>query len=96
LVTLGQDAAFAGRGLENAHPGIRRTLAALFAASGEANCGLFLYPKGANSAREVAVRLGMAPITTLAQLKSAQDGGRLTAEMINHHVWRVAGGEAAA
>jgi hypothetical protein len=93
---LGQDAAFLGRGLENAHPGIRRTLAALFAASGEANCGLFLFPQGANSAREVAVRLAMAPITTLALLKSAQDTGRLTAEMVNHHVWRVAGGEAAA
>ena len=96
LVQLGQDAAFAGNGLESAHAGIRRTLAALIALNGQANCALFLCPERARSARDVAVRLGLAPITTMAQLLSAQQAGVLTANLINQLVWRVAGGEAAA
>jgi hypothetical protein len=96
LVTLGQDAAYAAGGIENAHAGIRRTLAALMGLTGQVNCALFLCPPKARSAREVAVRLGVAPITTLALLSSAQAGGRLNAVLINHHVWQVAPGVAAA
>ncbi len=96
LVRLGQDAAFTAKGLENAHPGIRQTLAAFFGFAGEANCGLFLVPPKARSAREVQVRLGAAPITTLAHLKSTQDVGKLTAKMINHHVWAGVQGASAA
>ena len=95
LVTLGQDAAFAGGGMEHAHAGIRRTLAAMLAMSGQVNCAMFLCPPRPRSAREVAVRLGFAPITTLAFLLTAQDSGRLNAALINQHVW-VAGNEAAA
>ena len=96
LVTLGQDAAYAGNGMEGAHPGIRRTLAAMLAMSGQVNCAMFLCPPQARSPREVAVRLGVAPITTLAFLLSAQDAGRLSAALINEQVWRVADGAAAA
>lgn len=96
LAQLGQDAAFAGGGIENAHPGIRQTLAAFFGFSGVANCGLFLVPPKARSAREVQVRLAAAPLTTLAQLKSLADTGRLNAGMINRHVWQVAPGQSAA
>jgi hypothetical protein len=96
LVKLGQDAAFAGKGLENAHDGIRMTLASLFAVSGEANCCLFLYTPQMRSALDVAMRLAIAPITTLAHLKSTQDAGLLTPAMINHHIWKVVGGAAAA
>ena len=96
LVALGQDACFAAGGIANAHPGIRRTLAAMMALSGQVNCALFLCPPAARTARDVAVRLGQAPITTLAMLLSAQAEGRLNAALINHHVWRVAGSEAAA
>ncbi len=96
LVSLGQDAAFAAQGMEHAHVGIRRTLAAMLSMSGQVNCALFLPPAQARSARDVAVRLGVAPITTLAFLFTAQESGVLTAALINHHVWRVAGGAAAA
>jgi hypothetical protein len=96
LARLGQDAAFAGRGIENAHVGIRQTLAALMALSGQANCALFLCPPDPRSARDVAVRFGLAPLTTLAMLLSLQQAGRLTPALINHHVWRVAQGGAAA
>lgn len=96
VAALGQDAAFAGAGIEHAHEGIRRTLAALLGLAGEANCALFVVPQGARSAREVAVRFGIAPLTTMAFLLSAQQAGRLNAAMVNHHVWRVAPGEAAA
>lgn len=96
LVALGQDAAFAGRGIENAHEGIRRTLAALFSISGRANCALFLCPDKALTARDVTYRLAMAPITTMAFLHSAQGAGQLNAALINQHVWRVAPGSQAA
>lgn len=96
IVALGQDAAFAAQGIEQAHPGIRRTLAAMFALSGQVNCALFLNPAHPQSPRDVAVRLAQAPLTTMAFLLSAQETGRLTAAVINHHVWRVAGGVAAA
>lgn len=96
IVALGQDAAFAAQGIEQAHPGIRRTLAALLGVSGEVNCALFLTTEKTVVARDVAVRLGQAPLTTMALLLSAQQSGRLTAQLINHHVWRVAGGVAAA
>ena len=96
LVALGQDAAFAGRGMEHAHVSIRRTLAALLTTVGQANCAMFLCAENARSPREVAVRLGAAPITTLAMLLTAQQNGTLTAAMINHHVWRVASSVAAA
>lgn len=96
LIALGQDAAFANGGVEHADPGIRRTLAALFGLTGQANCALFLCPQGMRSARDVAARLGQAPITTMALLLNAQDAGKLSAALINNHVWQVAPGEAAA
>ena len=96
LVMLGQDAAFAGHGIEGAHLNIRRTLAAMLAMTGQVNCALFLCPPKARSPREVAVRLGMAPITTMAALALARDAGGLSAALINDQVWRVAGGVAAA
>lgn len=96
VVALGQDAAYAAKGLENAHRDIRRTLAALLASSGEVNCALFLAPAAARSPREVAVRVGYAPILTLAYLLSAQQAGKLTPALINKHVWQLASGDAAA
>lgn len=96
LAALGQDAAYAARGMEHAHPGIRRTLAAFFAMSGQVNCALFLCPPKMRSPREVAVRFGLAPITTLAFLLNAQESGKLTPALINQHVWQVAPGTAAA
>ena len=96
MVSLGQDAAYAGNGMEGAHPSIRRTLAAMLAMTSQVNCALFLCPPKARSAREVAVRLGLAPITTLAFLASAQENGRLSPALINEQVWRVAGAVAAA
>lgn len=96
LVRLGQDATFAAKGIENAHPGIKRTLCAFFALSGEVNCALFLCPPKARSARDVAVRLGSAPITTMAFLLSAQSKGQLTPALVNHYVWKLASDEAAA
>jgi hypothetical protein len=94
LVALGQDAAFAAGGLEHAHPGIKRTLAAYFAMSGTVNCALFLPPPRARSPRDVAVRLGFAPITTMAFLLTAQNSGKLTPSLINGHVWQVTGAAA--
>ncbi|MGE0596605.1 MAG: hypothetical protein AB7P07_09565 [Hyphomonadaceae bacterium] len=96
LVKLGQDAAFAGAGIENAHEGIRRTLSALFCLSGQANCALFLVPPRARAPAEVTYRLAYAPLTTMVFLRSAQDAGKLNAALINEQVWRVAPGERAA
>ncbi|HWA00144.1 MAG TPA: hypothetical protein VG841_07490 [Caulobacterales bacterium] len=90
LVALGQEAAFSAGALENAHPAIRRALAAFMGLGGEANCALFLAPPGARTPRDVAVRLGLAPITTMAFLLSAQQAGKLNAAMINAQVWRLA------
>jgi hypothetical protein len=90
LTVHGQEAAFAGRGLGAAHPDVRRALAALFALTGRLNCALFVCPQRAVSAREVAVRYALAPLTTLAFLHAAQQSGRLNAALINHHVWRLA------
>lgn len=90
MVALGQDAAFAARGIEHAHPGIRRVLASYFALTGQVNCALFVCPPNAVSPREVAVRLGDAPFTTLVHLYSVQQEGKLSASMVNHHVWRLA------
>lgn len=96
LVELGQDAAFAGRGIENAHEGIRRTLAAMFTLTGQVNCALFLCGERMRARGDVTFRLGLAPITTMAFLHAAQEAGQLTATLINQHVWRVAPGHAAA
>ncbi|MES1199384.1 MAG: hypothetical protein ABUS48_05315 [Pseudomonadota bacterium] len=96
LVALGQDAAFAAGGMENAHPGIRQTLAAFMGLTGDANCALFLCPPRARSPRDVAVRLGYAPITTMVFLLSAQQSGRLNAALINAQVWRLADAPTAA
>jgi hypothetical protein len=96
LQRMGQDAAFAGKGLERAHEAVLRTLASYIALNGQANCALFVCPDRAKSAREVAVRFGLAPITTMAMLLSEQQAGRLTPAIINHYVWRVAQGPAAA
>jgi hypothetical protein len=96
ILRMGQDAAFAGRGLERAHGDLLRTLASYIALNGQANCALFLCPEKAKSARDVAVRFGLAPITTMAMLLFEQDAGRLTPTLINHYVWRVAQGPAAA
>ena len=96
LQRMGQDAAFAGKGLERAHNDLLRTLASYIALNGQANCALFVCPDQAKSARDVAVRFGLAPITTMALLLSEQQVGRLTPAVINHYVWRVAQGPAAA
>jgi hypothetical protein len=95
IVSLGQDAAFAAGGLDNAHIGIRRTLACFLAMSGEANCALFLCPLRPKSPREVAVRLAFAPLTTMVFLLSAQETGKLNANLINQHVWLAQAGAAA-
>lgn len=91
-----QDAAFAGRGLEHAHETIRLTLAARLGVTGRVNCALIYCPPKARSAREVAVRLALAPITTLSYLQDQQRMGRLNAALINREVWRLAGGAPAA
>jgi len=96
LVSLGQDAAFAAGGIENAHPGIKRTLAAYMGILGQVNCALFVCPPRMRTPRDVAVRMGHAPIMTMAYLLSAQECGRLTAAMINQQVWKLADGASAA
>lgn len=95
-VLRGQDAAFAARGLENAHEDVRRGLAAYVALAGPANCCIFLCPPNARSPRDVAVRLAEAPMDTLVYLWTLQQDGRLTAGLINHHVWNAMAGISAA
>ncbi|MES1156187.1 MAG: hypothetical protein ABUL73_00285 [Alphaproteobacteria bacterium] len=96
LAQLGQDAAYAAGGIENAHPGIKRTLAAFMGMLGEVNCALFVCPPRMRSPRDVAVRFGHAPITTMVYLLSAQECGRLNAGLINQQIWRLADGASAA
>jgi hypothetical protein len=96
LTAHGPDVAFAAQGLSGAHPDVRRALAALFALTGRLNCALFVAPPEARSAREVAVRYALAPITTMAFLYSALQSGRLSAALINHHVWSLASEASAA
>ena len=94
-VAAGQEAAFAGNGLTQAHENVRLTVAARLGLTGRVNCALFLCPPKARSPREVAVRLGYAPITTLAYLAKQQDAGRLSPGLINREVWLAAGAPAA-
>ena len=96
LAALGQDAAFAAGGIENAHPGITRTLAAFMGLLGEVNCAMFVCPPRMRSARDVAVRMGYAPLTTMVYLLSAQESGRLTPALVNQQIWRLADGASAA
>ncbi len=96
IIAGAQEAAFAGRGLEHAHETIRLTLAAQLGLTGRVNCALIVCPPKARSPREVAVRLALAPITTLAYLQDQRRMGRLTAMLINREVWRLAGGAPAA
>jgi hypothetical protein len=96
LTRHGQEAAFAARDIAGAHENVQRALAALLVLTGEVNCALFLCPPKARSARDVAVRFALAPITTLAFLYSAQESGRLTPALINQNVWRLASAEPAA
>ncbi len=96
LVGLGQLAAFGALGLENAHPEVRRMLATMFLLTTKVNCALFLCPVDATRAGQVAVRLGNAPFMTMAQLSGAQRDGRLTHQLINDRVWRLAAAPAAA
>lgn len=96
VVGMGQMAAFGARGLENAHPDVRRMIASLFWTSGNVNCVLLLCPPEAVSARDVRVRLAYAPWTNMLALWEAQNKGELSPTLINAYVWRLAGGVAAA
>lgn len=96
VVGMGQMAAFGARGLENAHPEVRKMVASLLWSSGRVNCALLLCPAGAATAREVQVRLAYAPWTNMLTLWEEQLRGTLTPAMINGYVWRLAASVVAA
>ncbi|MGE3303660.1 MAG: hypothetical protein AB7M12_11160 [Hyphomonadaceae bacterium] len=86
-VLLAQRAVFSAGGAEKVDPALLDRLAAQIALASEANCALFVVPEGASSAREVAVRLGSVPLTTMAHLLMLHQRGRLTAGAVNRDVW---------
>jgi hypothetical protein len=86
-VQIGQRLLYATGSFEEANPAIVKRMAASIALSSEANAGLFVTALNAASARDVAVRLGSMPLTTIAYLHRLQQRGPLTAGVINRDVW---------
>lgn len=86
-VQIGQRLLYAAGSFEEANPSIVKRMAATIALSSEANAALFVTALNAVSARDVAVRLGSMPLTTIAYLHRLQQSGPLTAGVINRDVW---------
>jgi hypothetical protein len=87
-VQLGQRVFFQNGGFQNADPRLVRRIGAAIGLASEANAAIFVFPQVvARSPREVAVRLGSAPLTTMAYLWTLQKRGPLTAGVINRDVW---------
>ncbi len=86
-VQIGQRLLYAAGSFENANPSIVRRMCATIALASEANAALFVTALNATSARDVAVRLGSMPLTTIAYLHRLQGRGPLAAGVINRDVW---------
>jgi hypothetical protein len=86
-VQLAQRVIFAAGGFEKADPLAVRRIAATIALSSEANTALFVPALNARTWRDVATRLGSAPLTTMAHLWRLQEKGPLSAGVINRDVW---------
>ena len=86
-VQIGQRLLYSAGSFEAARPAIVRGMCAAIALASEANAALFVTALNAASARDVAVRLGSMPLTTVAYLHRLQERGPLTAGVINRDVW---------
>jgi hypothetical protein len=86
-VQLAQRVIFSAGAFEKADPAIVRRIAATIALSSEANVALFVVALNARSSRDVATRLGSAPLTTMAYLWRLQARGPISAGVINRDVW---------
>jgi hypothetical protein len=87
-VQLGQKLFFQNAGFQKADPRLVRRIAAAIGLASEANAAMFVFPQsGARSPLEIAVRLGSAPLTTMAYLWTLQKREPLTAGIVNRDVW---------
>jgi hypothetical protein len=86
-VQIGQRLLYSAGSFEAASPAIVRGMCAAIALASEANAALFVTALNAKSARDVAVRLGSMPLTTVAYLHRLQERAPLTAGVINRDVW---------
>jgi hypothetical protein len=86
-VQLAQRMLYSSGSFERADPRIVRRLAASLALASEANVALFVVALNAASWRDVAVRLGAAPLTTMAHLWRLQKRGPISPSVINRDVW---------
>src|SRR5262245_12318014 len=77
-VQIGQRLLYSTGSFEQANPAIVRRMCATIALASEANAALFVTALNATSARDVAVRLGSMPLTTIAYLHRLQQRGPLT------------------
>lgn len=86
-VQLAQRMLYSAGSFERADATIVRRLAASIALASEANVALFVTALNAASSRDVAVRLGAAPLTTMAHLWRLQKRGPISPAVINRDVW---------
>lgn len=86
-VQLAQRMLYSAGSFEQGDPKIVRRLAASIALASEANVALFVVALNAVSSRDVAVRLGAAPLTTMAHLWRLQKRGPISPAVINRDVW---------
>jgi hypothetical protein len=86
-VLMGQRVLFAAGSFAEANPAVVRRIAASIAMASEANAALFVVPPAAKEARDVAVRLGAVPLTTMAHLLRLQRKAPLTPGIVNRDVW---------
>jgi protein-disulfide isomerase-like protein with CxxC motif len=94
-VQLAQKLYFQAGGFRNADQRLVRRVAAAIGLASEANAALFVFPQtGASAPQDVAVRLGAAPLTTMAYLWALQKRGPLTAGVVNRDVWGQVAAEA--
>ena len=86
-VQLGQRLLFSAGSFEKADQKLVRRIAASISLASEANAAMFVTALNATSAKDVAVRLGSAPLTTMAHLWRLQKTRPLTAGIVNRDVW---------
>jgi hypothetical protein len=86
-VQLAQRMVYSAGSFEQGDPRIVRRLAASVALASEANVALFVVALNASSSKDVAVRLGSAPLTTMAHLWRLQKRGPINPAVINRDVW---------
>ncbi len=65
-----------------------KALAWLLASRSNANAALFLVPPKCKYPQEVGFRLATVSLVTLGNLKNQQDGGKLSANIVNACVWQ--------